>query len=594
MWLRFHVASSLLFLLVAILGFLAIITKSPKHRLLLLNVVLGTCCALTATERLPPKLTFDGATLPVRCHGRVTAITYRSAARATYTVSGTVDPSPTAPIRHVGLQLTVHGIDPHLPLPTLGQQVVVFGKGRLPYNNALPGGFNERSYFGGNGISWLVTASHRNVGIIGPALWFADIIGHLRTLVSTFVGHRFPSDVAPIVLALLTGDRSQIPAADKAAFNRAGTAHMFCVSGMHVGIVASLLMMLTTWLRPLVRYSLVICVVWCFVILTGAQPPALRAGIMTTVVFLAFLAERGPDALNMLACAVLVIVCTDPTALWSASMHLSVGACLGLILLLPRLRNLCSTSKVFSSGVVRSVALSLAVSFAAGAGTAIPMASTVGSLSLLSPLANLVVVPLLSGALMFGIAVFAFDPVLPFAADALVEIVSQCVRISVASSHVMSWIEPELADTVVYIGWLVALGSFWVSFSSTLRVLCVRCIVYMAVLVLVAMIPAGKVPAVQILDRRTVRAVVHGESQGAFVMLSDRYPGTTDGALVTYLAALPGTLVVSCRGKQSSLVVDRIEERRPVVRLQYLAERWNTLRMHPIITLISARTSLRK
>lgn len=133
---------------------------------------------------------------------------------------------------------------------------------------------------------------------------------------------------------------SELPVRD--TFRAAGIAHLLCVSGFHVGIVAAFLAFLFWPLRlwshaGRIRYALVIAAVWLYIVITGTQPPAVRAGIMITVYMLGRLMQTATNPLNSLLLAVGIILCIDPYWLYSAGFQLSVAAVAGLIIFLPKL-----------------------------------------------------------------------------------------------------------------------------------------------------------------------------------------------------------------------------------------------------------------
>lgn len=111
------------------------------------------------------------------------------------------------------------------------------------------------------------------------------------------------------------------------AFRGVGIAHLLCVSGFHVGLVYmffyNLLIPMVFWrggrqLRPL----LILPAVWLFVMMTGAGAPAVRAGVMITLVVLGMLLERDRMSLNSLYVALLVIVWLNPASVFSVGVWL--------------------------------------------------------------------------------------------------------------------------------------------------------------------------------------------------------------------------------------------------------------------------------
>lgn len=94
---------------------------------------------------------------------------------------------------------------------------------------------------------------------------------------------------------LCYGDKSNIPRNVTTAFSAAGVSHLLAVSGLHLSVWSSLLYMIMRKLRVSRRISSASSIVFIifFAILTGMNPPVVRAGTMIGLVFAAdFSSER--------------------------------------------------------------------------------------------------------------------------------------------------------------------------------------------------------------------------------------------------------------------------------------------------------------
>lgn len=178
------------------------------------------------------------------------------------------------------------------------------------------------------------------------------VTGHRRSLATICADARrtiekavYASGMNHATASLLMGSAfgksdSGLPVRD--TFRAAGIAHLLCVSGFHVGIVAAfsafLFWPLRLWSHAgRIRYALVIVAVWLYIVVSGTQPPAVRAGIMITAYMLGRLLQTAANPLNSLLLAVGIILCVDPYWLYSAGFQLSVAAVAGLIVFLPKL-----------------------------------------------------------------------------------------------------------------------------------------------------------------------------------------------------------------------------------------------------------------
>lgn len=178
------------------------------------------------------------------------------------------------------------------------------------------------------------------------------ITGHSDALRYRLLGMRdrlsmaiYTSDLPPEVSSLIASvclGTDDTPASTRERFRAAGTAHLLCVSGFHVAIVAwfavLLLWPLRLWSRRgRLRYLLIIALVWAYVAIIGFTPSAIRAAIMLSVFYIARLLQRGSSSYNSLALAFGLLLLVQPRWLYSVGLQLSVGAVLGILIFAGRL-----------------------------------------------------------------------------------------------------------------------------------------------------------------------------------------------------------------------------------------------------------------
>ena len=147
-----------------------------------------------------------------------------------------------------------------------------------------------------------------------------------------------PADAAGFVRAIVTGDRSGLSDPDRDALRTSGLSHVIAVSGMHVGLLLTLMILLMGrggWLRTTVQAIVLIA----FALLTGSTPSVLRACIMLLLGLYAGCFRRLYDAPTALAAAALCILLPNPWACANVSFQLSFAAVAGLILIGAPLQN---------------------------------------------------------------------------------------------------------------------------------------------------------------------------------------------------------------------------------------------------------------
>jgi competence protein ComEC len=136
---------------------------------------------------------------------------------------------------------------------------------------------------------------------------------------------RLSQDDAGMLKAMLFGDRAGLNKAQRVGFERTGSFHLFVVSGMHVGLLAGLVLwlaqrfQLSEWLAT----SVTIALTFGFALLTGFGAPVQRALFMTVVFLVARLLSRDRNVLNALGAAALGVLIWSPSALFEASFQMT-------------------------------------------------------------------------------------------------------------------------------------------------------------------------------------------------------------------------------------------------------------------------------
>ncbi len=214
-------------------------------------------------------------------------------------------------------------------------------------------------------------------------------------------------------------------------FMRSGTMHIFAISGLHIALIAGILMAVLRAVQ-IPRGAcggVVIPLIWFYTMATGWQSSAIRSSLMMTIVVLGWALRRPGNLLNSLAAAGCLILVVEPRQLFQASFQLSFFVVLSIALLLPPLEKfrqrvlqtdpflpdeLRPRWQRWLDGPIRWVTTSLATSLAAWLGSLPLIAHYFHLFTPVSLLANLLVVPLASLALMCNLGALACGGWLPW------------------------------------------------------------------------------------------------------------------------------------------------------------------------------------
>lgn len=136
------------------------------------------------------------------------------------------------------------------------------------------------------------------------------------------------------LVTVLTGDRDFLNDGTRTIFSDAGVSHALALSGMHIGIIISILMVLFFPLNIIGKYKLrlllTLLAVWFYTFITGMPPSAVRASIMASFLFVSVVIERENSVFNSLFGAAFIILLIDPYSIFDVGLQLSF-CCVGLI-----------------------------------------------------------------------------------------------------------------------------------------------------------------------------------------------------------------------------------------------------------------------
>ena len=258
-------------------------------------------------------------------------------------------------------------------------------------------GFAYREYLARQGIGAIGEARAADVAGRegGPS---AAILG-LRDALLTGLNRIVPEPEAALGAGILLGVRTAIAPEIDEAFERAGLTHVVAISGWNIAIVAGLV---GAAARPLERRAgrvataaLVAATVAGYVVLTGATPSVVRAALMAGALVVARLGGSPAHAASALGLAALVMLVAAPSVLWDIGFQLSLLATAGVLWFgAPIERRLAAWPAL----VREPIALTLAAQI-----TTLPVILVnFERLSLVAPIANVLVVPLVPLAMLLS------------------------------------------------------------------------------------------------------------------------------------------------------------------------------------------------
>ncbi len=228
---------------------------------------------------------------------------------------------------------------------------------------------------------------------------FVAAAQRFRSFVGDAIKRLFPRREAGLLLGLALGDDSELDPALERDFRATGLGHLLVVSGQNVAMVLAPILGLAAalGLSRVLRFLVAAATVLFFVIVTGAEPSVVRAGVMAGLTVTGVLLGRPRSTASILAGAVLILLVFDPSLAWSVGFQLSVAATAGMVAMATPLAELLRF-------LPRPVALAAGTTIAAQTGVTPLLLFHFNEVPIVTVLANLLAFPAVSPALLLGLA----------------------------------------------------------------------------------------------------------------------------------------------------------------------------------------------
>ena len=211
-----------------------------------------------------------------------------------------------------------------------------------------PEEFDYRAYLSRKGITgqvflkdkdWIDLQVNKANPIYAFSYRFRDIL--LASL------HRcgLRDDEYGVAAAILLGYDDNLADEVRKNYVAAGSMHILCVSGMHVGIIYLLASALLGFLNRkkwqiTLKQALLLALIWFYALIAGLSPSILRASLMISFVIIGEMIRRKGFIINSIAASAFVLLCINPNNLFEIGFLLSYAAVIGIVVLQRPIYNL--------------------------------------------------------------------------------------------------------------------------------------------------------------------------------------------------------------------------------------------------------------
>lgn len=237
----------------------------------------------------------------------------------------------------------------------------------------------------------------------------------LRTLFDEELKKHIPAPESAFAAGILIGDRSGFTPAQDEQFRITGLTHLLALSGSNITIIVLAVFWVFAWLPKNIRLFLTLFFLVLFVFFVGGGASIIRAAIMGAIGLFVVHSGRRAEGFTLLLFASSIMVLWKPLILvYDPSFQLSVGGVIGMLFFCKRFeeffRNLFRMKTRFWAEI-------LSATLAAQIGVLPLIGYLFGEISLISPLANLLIIPLIPAGMLFSFLSVSFGFLSNFLGD---------------------------------------------------------------------------------------------------------------------------------------------------------------------------------
>jgi len=234
------------------------------------------------------------------------------------------------------------------------------------------------------------------------------------------IQQNLPASEAALLQALLLGKASELTPERRTAYRRTGLIHLFSVSGLHTTIIGGLIawMLALMGLGPLLRLLVLAAALAFFAAMVGMNTPVIRAAIMLLLFEGRHLLQRGSEPVAVLGTIATGFVLWAPETLWQLDFQLSFLCLFALAVASPWVEQIEQTDwmgnlNVIPAFLARTATQIIVASIAIQLLIAPIQLARFGEVSLIAPVANLLILPIADIVLKIAVLAIMLAPAIP-------------------------------------------------------------------------------------------------------------------------------------------------------------------------------------
>ncbi len=529
--------------------------------------------------------------------GKVQKITNKSEKIIKVIVHGDLDAQRLEKLTNTSILLNIFTSNKSINI-NQGEHIYCKMMIKFPQKNRFNSTFDEKKYLKALDVQFVGFANSKDVAIMEPPSLFDNFINSIVSSIDGKISLLFVDNSRAIVKAIVLGNKTELTYEQKQIFSYSGTAHILAVSGLHTSIIAGMIFVLLGFVRnrylKLIFFTISILL---FTFISGLQDSAIRAALLSIAILFAYTFQKRYNLINLLSYIVIFVIIFNPNIIHSAGFQMSVVSVFGILIFYNSVKNFINQFIQSENLIINFVINSIAITISASITISPIIAYYFGIYSIVSPLANLLVIPLFTFTLIFSIISIIFSfismPIAEYYAATssfLIDLSEKITSFSVSLPY--SYLDTEI---IFPISIIVSILLIYIILSNELKTTFFRIVVSFFILTcFVILLEEKDDNKLSIISGNQYSALVMPlKYNNTYILIADRKPSQTpkrDFEFEQYLLGLNRKLIIGYTGNSGIKLCDELkkithikEKEVRINQIHYLKEKLNLPRHLPQI-----------
>jgi competence protein ComEC len=338
-----------------------------------------------------------------------------------------------------------------------GDKLNVNAKTSIPSESGV-----KRFLLGRNIHIYMTVSKYEKLGEIQCQLQCRGIkwIASIRNIILNRIDSTYPNQVGEFLKGILIGYTDTLPSDIKESFKKTGVSHVLAVSGYNMAIIVMLVyqQLINRQISRKISFWITIAIMIIFTLLTGAEASIMRAGIFAILILTAEQLQRYVGGMRpLILCATILVLINPLYIAYDIGFQLSFLAVIGLIIYGQVFKSY--TEGIPSLGILPMIGETLFAQI-----LVLPiLIYYFGQISIISILANILIVPIIPLAMAWGsiTSLFFIWPIFTYPLVIIIQLVlsmnQYLANISWASINI-----PKITGfMVILIYMILGVSYFW-------------------------------------------------------------------------------------------------------------------------------------